>query len=491
MSMINVQNLSFCYEGSYDDIFENVSFQLDTDWKLGFTGRNGRGKTTFLKLLMGCFPYQGEISASVDFDYFPYEVDEDTLALYAVEEACGVELWRIKKELSLLGMDEEILYRPFSTMSGGERTRVLLAALFSKENNFLLIDEPTNHLDAQARAALAAYLNAKKGFILVSHDRAFLDGCVDHILSINKTDIEVQKGNFSSWLLNKEQQDEFERGRNEKLKKEVKRLKDAARRNADWSDKVEKTKTGQKVAGLKPDRGHIGHMAAKMNKRAKSIEVRRERAVEDKEGLLKNVEYTGGLFISPLTSRVETLVTLENVGVSYDGAPVFEGLDLEIKRGERLAVTGGNGSGKTTLLKIIAGEECDYTGFVRRASGLAVSYVPQHTGFLKGGMEEYAKSAGVDLSLFMTILRKFDFKRTQFEKDLADLSEGQKKKVLLAASLSSSAHLYIWDEPLNYIDIISRMQIEEAVLKSNVSMVFVEHDVSMVKSIATKRIILK
>jgi len=97
-----------------------------------------------------------------------------------------------------------VLERPFSTLSFGERTKVMLAALFLKKNNFLLIDEPTNHLDMEGRAALADYLRTKKGFILVSHDRAFLDQCIDHVLSINRADIEVMKGNYTTWRENKD-----------------------------------------------------------------------------------------------------------------------------------------------------------------------------------------------------------------------------------------------------------------------------------------------
>ncbi len=147
---------------------------------------------------------------------------------------------------------------------------MLLAAFFLKENSFLLIDEPTNHLDMKARKLVGDYLNGKKGFILVSHDRSFLDNCIDHILSINKTAIEIQKGNFSSWWENKQRQDRFELAENEKLRKDITRLASAARRTADWSDKVEKTKWGTKISGIKPDKGYLGHKASRMMQRAKN-----------------------------------------------------------------------------------------------------------------------------------------------------------------------------------------------------------------------------
>ncbi|MDE5718781.1 MAG: ATP-binding cassette domain-containing protein, partial [Lachnospiraceae bacterium] len=208
MSQINVTNLTFSYEGSFDDIFENVSFSIDTDWKLGFIGRNGKGKTTFLRLLTGNYAYQGSISAGATFDYFPYPVTETQRNLpasaFLEELKAGCEEWRVICELAQLGEDAEILYRPFRTLSFGEQTKVLLAVLFSGENDFLLIDEPTNHLDQAARECVKEYLASKKGFILVSHDRDLLDACIEHVLVLNRQTIEVQSGNFSVWWENKQ-----------------------------------------------------------------------------------------------------------------------------------------------------------------------------------------------------------------------------------------------------------------------------------------------
>ena len=224
MAQINVSNLTFGYEGSYDTIFENVSFSIDTSWKLGFVGRNGKGKTTFLQLLLGKYEYQGAITRSVVFDYFPYPVKQKDLERTAAELMedwkAGVESWRVLCELEKLDMDAELLYRPFGTLSFGERTRVMLAVLFSGENDFLLIDEPTNHLDQDAREIIKKYLASKKGFILVSHDRDLLDACIDHVLVLNRASIEVQSGNFSSWWENKEKADHFARMEHEKHVKE-------------------------------------------------------------------------------------------------------------------------------------------------------------------------------------------------------------------------------------------------------------------------------
>ncbi|MBP8640130.1 MAG: ABC-F type ribosomal protection protein [Oscillospiraceae bacterium] len=490
MSIIDVKNLTFAYEGSYDNIFENVSFRIDTDWKLGFTGRNGRGKTTFLRLLMGKYQYQGTISASVDFEYFPFEVSDGACdTINVIESLLGdFESWRLMRELSLLELSEEVLYRPFLTLSNGEQTKVLLAALFLRENSFLLIDEPTNHLDLYGRELVSRYLSSKHGFILVSHDRAFLDGCVDHIMSINKANIDIQKSNFSSWWHNKELQDSFELSENEKLKKDIMRLEKAAKRSASWSDMVESSKYGTRNSGLRPDRGYLGHKSAKMMKRSKSLENRQRDEIEEKSKLLKNIEDCDALELMPLSYHAERLAELNTVGIFYDGRAVCENVSFEIIKGDAIALCGKNGSGKSSILKLICGEPIAYKGELNKGSQLIISYVSQDTSTLTGKLSDYACNNGLDESLFKAMLRKLDFSRIQLEKDMSDFSGGQKKKVLLAASLCQRAHLYIWDEPLNFVDVISRIQIEKLLLEFKPTILFVEHDDAFCKNIATKTV---
>ena len=283
MSIIQVKNLTFSYDGMLERVFEDVSFNIDTDWKLGLIGRNGKGKTTFLNILQGKLEYKGTITKNVEVDYFPVEVkDENKMAIEIVQEiAINAQDWEIIKEINLLNTNPEILYREFKLLSGGEKIKVLLVALFLKENNFLLIDEPTNHLDIETRENLINYLKKKKGFIVVSHDRNFLDNVVDHIIAINNSGIEIQKGNFSSWKENKDRQNNFEIVQNEKLKKDINRLNEAARNTANWSDKVEKTKYGTTNSGSSVDRGYIGHQAAKMMKKSKVIENRIEKEIHE------------------------------------------------------------------------------------------------------------------------------------------------------------------------------------------------------------------
>ncbi len=508
MSLIDVVDLSFAWEGSYDEVFSHVSFQIDTDWKLGFIGRNGRGKTTFLKLLCGQYPFQGRIISNVDFEYFPYEVSgQDRMTSEIIEElTSGSEEWRIFRELNLLGVDAEILYRPFSTLSFGERTKVLLAALFTGDNRFLLIDEPTNHLDVEGRRIVAEYLNRKKGFILVSHDRHFLDACINHVLSINKRNIDVQKGNFSTWYAGKEAEDRREMLQNEKLRSEVRRLGQSARQACGWSDKVEKSKKGQRISGLRPDRGHIGHKSAKMMKRAKVIERRKTEAAKEKAGLLKNIDDTEELKLSPAVYHSGRLAEIRDLSIYYPQAAgrdlprgedpghagksgsveIVRGVGFEICQGDRVCLKGRNGSGKSSILKLLSGEDIQYQGLCHIGSGMRISYVPQDTSGIKGRLDDLAAECGIQESLFKTILRKMGMERTQFDKNMEEYSAGQKKKVLLAKSLCEQAHLYIWDEPLNYIDVLSRIQIEKLLLTYRPTMIFVEHDEEFLKKAATK-----
>ncbi len=492
MSLIHVTNVSFSYEGSFDAVFENISLQLDTDWKLGFTGRNGRGKTTFLNLLQGKYEYSGTITSAVEFAYFPYRATDREKNTLSIIDAISprYQFWELSRELSLLEVSEDVLTRPFSTLSGGEQTKVLLAALFLTENRFLLIDEPTNHLDRRGREILGNYLSKKQGFILVSHDRAFLDRCVDHILSINKRDIEIQKGNFSSFLQNRERKEQFEQMQNEKIKKDVKRLTEAAKRASDWSDRVEKTKYGTKNSGLSPDRGYLGHKSAKMMKRSKAIEGRTEAAMKEKRELLQNLESMEKLKIPCERYHSDRLAELRNVTLSYDGKTACENVSFSIMRGDRIALTGKNGSGKSSILKLIRGEHIDFTGDYHKGSGLNISYVSQDASFLKGNLSGFAEDSGIEESLFRAILSKLDISKDQFLKDMGDFSNGQKKKVLLAKSLCEKAHLYVWDEPLNYIDVLSRMQIESLLTEFCPTILFVEHDGMFCDRVATKTVAL-
>ena len=505
MAQIQVTDLTFSYDGSADDVLKDVNFNIDTDWKLGLIGRNGKGKTTLLNLLMGRFDYHGNIKTSTCFDYFPYTVFDSDLTKNAVDLIerwkPQIEIWQVLIQMNELKMDPECLYRPFGTLSFGERTRVMLAVLFAAENEFLLIDEPTNHLDTKARDIIKEYLASKKGFILVSHDRDLLDAVCDHVLVLNRSTIEIQAGNFSTWWENKEKKDAFQQAENEKHLKEIGKLRAAADRSSRWADKSENSKIGFDPV-KEHDRGiaarsFIGAKTKKMQARVKSYEQRIGREIEEKEGLLQDIERVSDLKIEPLKFHKGVLINVNDLSLGYEESekPLFEGLRFQVKRGERIILSGENGCGKSSVLKAIL-QKADFrewgadsglliSGDLDVASGMTISYVNQDTSFLSGTLRKYSEIKGLNESLFLAVLRQLDFGREQFVKNMEDFSEGQKKKVLIAASLLTPAHLYIWDEPLNFIDVFSRMQIEKLILQYKPTMLLVEHDVRFLEKVGT------
>ena len=520
MSIIQIENLSFTYPGSAVPVFENCTFIMDTDWRLGLVGRNGRGKTTLMRLLDGTLTGTGKITASVGFDYFPFELPPDLSARRAMKRAVapfeemeaemarllsggeeGLAAWgeaeqryaaaggygidaQIDREAGELGIAASELERPVCSFSPGERTRLMLAAMFLRRNRFLLIDEPTNHLDREGRERVAEYLRRKKGFLLVSHDRWFLDRTVDHICALHRTGMHVEQGNYSSYAENKARRDAFEQERNEKLQGDIRRLTETAREKAAWSDRVEATKIG----GHTYDRGAVSHKAAKMMSRSLAILRRTEAMIDEKKGLLRDLEYASALTLHPLAHPAQVLVRLTDAVAGYDGRAVLGPVSLEIGQGERVAVSGGNGQGKSTLLKLILGDMQPMAGRVHRASGLVISSLPQLAEGFSGTPREVGEREGVDLSYFLMLLRKLDFPREAFERDMTGFSMGQKKKVLVAASMARPAHLYLWDEPLNYIDLPSREQIENMLAETDATLLFVEHDRRFEDRVATRRI---
>ena len=493
MSLISVNNLTFGYYGSYNNIFEDVSFNIDTDWKLGLIGRNGKGKTTFLKLLQGKYEYKGTILKNVDIDYFPFEItNKNRMSIEIINEiAPNANDWEIIKELNLLNTDTEILYRNFNLLSGGEQVKILLISLFLKGNNFLLIDEPTNHLDIDARNNLAKFLEKKKGFIVVSHDRNFLDKIVNHIIAINNTNIEIIQGNFSTWKENKDKQDNFEIMQNEKLQKDINRLSIASKNSAKWSYEAEKAKSKKVNPETTIDKGYIGHKASKIMKSSKVMEERTQKAIDEKSNLLRNIDRNEPLKMIPLQSNKNQLIFANNLQIKYNEQEIFKPISFDIKNGDRVAIVGKNGIGKSSILKLILGNKIKYDGEFKLANELKVSYVSQSTEELNGNLKKFVQDYKIDESIFKAMLVKMGLSKSDFDKNIQDMSEGQKKKILIAKSISEQANIYIWDEPLNYIDILTRIQIEEAILNYEPTLIFVEHDEIFIKKVATKIITLE
>jgi lincosamide and streptogramin A transport system ATP-binding/permease protein len=344
-----------------------------------------------------------------------------------------------------------------------------------------LVDEPTNHLDADGRERLGRYLAGKPGFLLVSHDRHFLDLCVDHVVALERSEVETLAGSFSTWEEQRRHREESERHRREGLEREVRSLTEAARERRDWSARREKDKRGA------ADKGFVGARAARQMKRAKSAERRVRDRLEERRSLLRNAEKERTLKLRPESSP-ETVVAADGIGVRLGGRPVLRDVSLRVRRGDRLAVLGPNGCGKTTLLRVIAGELAPTNGRIELAPGLATVRAHQVPLWSRGSLRAHLEHAGIDESRFRGVMGVLGVRGDVFDRPLETFSEGQRKKVDLCRSFLAPAGLLLWDEPLNYLDIPSREQIEAAVLRHGPTLVFVEHDRRFVDRIANARL---
>ena len=180
------------------------------------------------------------------------------------------------------------------------------------------------------------------------------------------------------------------------------------------------------------------------------------------------------------------LVIINNLQIKYNDKTIFKPISFDVNAGDRVAIIGKNGTGKSSILKLILGNEIQFEGNFKIANDIKISYVSQNTDNLKGSLKVFAQENEIVESIFKAMLVKMGLSQFDFDTNIEDMSEGQKKKVLIAKSISEQANIYIWDEPLNYIDILTREQIEETILDYKPTIIFVEHDERFIEKIATK-----
>jgi lincosamide and streptogramin A transport system ATP-binding/permease protein len=529
---ITLRHLDFNYDSPYAEVFKDLSLLIDSGWRTGLVGRNGQGKSTLLRLIAGQLsPLAGELDVPVRTRYFPLEVNARLATRDAVKDAIApFRAWEaemsallaagdaesvtrygelheqftarggyaveaaIEAEFSEMRLPQEFLDRPLETLSGGEQTRALIVSLFVDGGAFPLIDEPTNHLDIEGRQLLLEYLARKPGFLLVSHDRHFLDGAVDHIVSINKSDVRVNRGNFSQWRRHMDEELLHEQRTRENIEREVKQLARAARerrRGADAREKEKRSNNPARGGAAMKDTGFIGHRAAKQMKKAITIERRIDDQLKEKRGLLKNKEKERTLKIETRSGQGARLLTVQNVSIGYGGTRLLQNVSFPVSPGDRIALLGPNGCGKTTLLNAICGEVDCLEGFIHKPGHVRISRAYQQPRWGEGSLRERIESAGIEETRFRQLMGVFGIPGDVFERDLATFSQGQLKKVDLCRSMMHEADLLLWDEPLNYVDLYSRTQIEAASLDYHPTLVFIEHDRAFVDNVATEIVSLR
>lgn len=498
MSNIKISNLSFKYSDSIENIFNNLNLDLDSSWKLGLVGRNGRGKTTFLNLLQGKLQGTGAIQSKLEFNYFPLNVkNKEQLTLYALEEHVQFDQWELERELNLMQVDTNLIWQPFNTLSGGEQTKVLLALSFINKDAFPLIDEPTNHLDEKSRIQVVRYLQKhSQGYIVVSHDRDFLNQITNHILAIEHTEINLYQGNYASYEDTKEKRDKFNQEKNEKLRGQIKALNESRQRIKGYSLQSENNK---KASAHKNEihadinKGFFGHKAAKIMKRSKNIERRMDKDIQDRKGLMTNVESVPELEMNFQPNYHSTLLETRHLDLKVKDKKLFKDLNLIIRNRGIVSLEGKNGAGKSTFLKSILNKSTDvtYQGILNLTNGLRVSYLPQDFVEYSGTLAEFSQKEHLSYEKILNVLRKMGFPRSSFETRIEEMSIGQQKRVSIAKSLVEEADFYLWDEPANYLDVFNQDQLIDVLRKTKPAMLLVEHDEYFISQVASKRIELK
>lgn len=515
MAQIIIENMSFYYKEYFESIFEDVNLNLDSDWKLGLIGRNGRGKSTLLRLLHGeLLPDRGRVNKSINTEFFPYPMglkfsrtidvikenigglktlednleDMDCLQKYIDLEGYQIES-RILKEMNLMKLSESLLERDYSTLSGGEKTKINLITLFLKQNVFVLLDEPTNHLDIEGKRIVAKYLKGKKGFIVVSHDRQFLDVVCDHILSINKKSIEIEKGNYSTWLKNKELTEQYELRTKEKLEKEIVSLEQRAKTSRNWAGLANKQKS--EFAGHFRTNGSQAYM-----RQAKTSEKRILDSIQGKKLLLRNFEKEKKLQLNQGDALCSApwLLIADHISFGFSKYALIEDFSLTINQGDIIWIRGENGKGKSTLLRLLSRsrnmdeEQVDIkgeimSGNIYHMTGLDIAFSHQEPILKEGFPKDYFSD---NHSYWHELCLSFDLPHNFIDRPIETFSNGEIKKLEMARALSLPNHIMFLDEPLNYMDIYFRKQLEEAIACYKPTVVFVEHDERFGETVANR-----
>ncbi|ETT86441.1 ATP-binding cassette domain-containing protein [Viridibacillus sp. FSL R5-0477] len=483
---ILIKNMTFKYLSMLKPIFKNVNLNINENWKLGLVGRNGRGKTTFLKILLNQLEYKGSIQSILDFKYFPSFPDTHknlTALEVLLKQNPHIDIWQIERELTYMDISHDILDKSFNVLSGGEQTKLLLIELFLNENSFPLIDEPTNNLDLHGRKIVSQYLEKKKGFIVISHDESFLNQFVDHVLAINKESIDMIRGNVDTWKYEKANADMLSEEKNAKLKTEINRLNDVSKQMSTWGQKRENSTKDASARRL----------AAKQMKRAKAVKKRTEVMIEEKESLLHNIENVSELKMR-VKQPIKQVLFFRDFSILRNGIPLFEPINIDVYPTERFFIEGENGVGKSTLLNFILGiEQLETIGEYRISLPHPLSILSQKNKVdidyfsvlnqlpTKEAKEEY-----------WHLLYQLGIERSSFsDKSSENWSAGEQKKVFLANALLGENELFIWDEVTNYLDMFVINQLIDSIKKYQPTMIAVDHNEYFVNAIATKKIELK
>lgn len=519
MIELDVNNLTKYYGAN--KIFEKISFRLQTGERTGLIGQNGCGKTTLMKVLMGVEDSHGgtiSVRKGTKLGYLDqiYKAGEMVTVIQMLQESFE-NVGNLKNELSKLEeklkhiTDDELdaemknygrlldkyelaggyeveteinkicqglmiadsfRSKAFEGLSGGEKTRVLLAKLLLEQPDVLLLDEPTNHLDIESIEWLENFLAEYKGTILIiSHDRSFLDRVVNKIIELEPTMANLYDGNYSDYVIEKERRFELAYKAYVNNQRKIENMERQIERYRIW--------------GAMRD-------SEVMYKRAKEVEKRLDKVEVVDRPNHGNTKIRLNQGEIKRTGKI--VLTIENLEKSFLDKKLFSDLSFTLFYQDRLCIMGGNGSGKTTLLKILLKELPSDCGQFSLGANVRIGYLPQNIVFDNEELTilDYFSLAHKTTQLeARSELAKMLFLRDDVFKKIKSLSGGEKSRLKLCSIIFEKVNLLILDEPTNHLDIDSREVLEKLLSSYNGTIIFVSHDRYFVKKVATKMMIFK
>lgn len=497
-------------------ILEDITFNIKTGQKIGVIGLNGSGKTTLFKVICGAEKYEnGKIDIRknatigyleqmpetlekykvIDILYSAFEdvLDvrdkmlqlenkmqilqgkalENTISKYGelqgkFEHMGGYDIEKNIKYVCMgLKIDEDMRERTFNTLSGGEKTTILLGKILLQKSDILLLDEPSNHLDIESIEWLEGYLKEYKGAVLIiSHDRYFMDRVVKKIIEIEKGKSTVYHGNYSCYIKEKKNRHTRKLTLYNIQQKKMMSIKNSIDRLRRWE--------------MRGGSGKFYIKATSMQKRLDKIVKIEKPAVEAKK---INIDFT------LRDKEVNEVLEIKGLSKAFDNKMLFENLDLKVEYGEKLAIVGRNGTGKSTLAKILLNECEANKGTIKFGEEAKIGYLAQNVTFKSNEqtvLDAFREDLTISQQQARSALAKFLFTKDEVFKKIGILSGGERSRLRLCKLMQQDINLLILDEPTNHFDINSREMIEKSLMDFEGTIICISHDRYFINKIAEK-----
>ena len=484
MSIIKINNISKSY--GTKTLFKNINLEINENEKIGIIGPNGSGKSTLIKILTNNeTPDTGNIiiKKNKTLGYLKQATEYQD---YKKENQNQKQFQKLNKRLNL------DITKNFSTLSGGEKTKLLLSEILSTSPDILILDEPTNHLDLNTVNYIIERLNNYKGTVLVvSHDRYFLNKTVEKIIEIEREEVKVYQGNYESYKYQKEKELKtlkekytYEQKQDKKLQKEINKLRN-------WSEKGERE--AGKQGGSPQDARASGvkdYHQSRAKKIARSLKNKKTRLENQRQNYIEKPFETKDIKFSfnNTNSPKKTLIMVENLTKSYDRI-VFKDVNLTINTNEKIGLIGPNGSGKTTLIKLLMDKEKIDSGNIIKSKTLKPAYMSQDVFDLKEDQTPIQIVNNYDSDkrqLFFSNLVNLGFDRELFKSKIKNLSLGQRMKIKLVQIILNDYNLLVLDEPTNHLDMENKIELENALVKFPGTIIIASHDKYLLEKVTNK-----